>query len=449
VLKRLLNPIMPQALHAGRLPMHLVPILIVAYACLLPREFTIELSGAALFPYRFALILMLPFAIARLAKSPVRPSLIDACAGFASLWFVVSLVSSTSYEAGLISGTSYAIDYGLAYLLGRASVRSAEDMRQLFRYFLPGILALVVLLAAESISHKMLLRPQLAALLGAPDPYIYFRIRYGLLRAMGPFPHPILGGVFLAGMLPMAWYLAHTVKIRLIGCAAALGAIFTVSSTAVFGLVAAVGLIAMDIIQRKLKIPVFPLAGIFIGLMLITISVVSENGLINFAIRHFTFDAGSGYYRMYIWEYGGAEAMQNPIFGIGAHDWARPEGMISDSVDAYWLFIAMTYGFPAVAALSLANIGTIVAIVRSQRFRHSADADAAKAVIVFIAVAIVSGFTVHLWESVISWIALIIGCGVSMASQARYIPGPQVWLRPDSNQHPSWPVLAGQSGHTA
>ena len=429
MLDRIFALIMPQTLHSGTFPKHLIPILIFAYSCLLPREFTVEIQGAALFPYRLTLILMLPFAIARLAKYPVRPSLIDACVGFASIWFIVSLIYTTSYEAGLISGTSYAIDYGLAYLLGRASIRSPEDLRQLFRYFLPGILGLVVLLAAESISHKMLLRPQLATLLGAPDPYIYYDIRFGLLRAMGPFPHPILGGVFLAGTLPLAWYLSHTVRLRMVGCAAALGAIFTVSSTAIIGLVLSGGIIAMNIVQRKMKLPIFPIATLYIGLMLLTISLGSENGLVNFAIRNLTFEAGSGYYRQLIWEYGGAEALANPLFGIGLRDWARPEYMSSETVDAYWLVIAMLNGFPALAATALAMLGAIIAILRTQRFRHSADADAAKSIVLLLVIAAVSGLTVHFWEAINSWIALIMGCGVSLASQARSVPAP-FWHTP-------------------
>lgn len=426
MLDRIFASIMPQTLHSGRFPAHLIPVLIFAYSCLLPREFTVEIQGAALFPYRLTLILLLPFAIARLAKYPVRPSLIDACVGFASVWFIISLIYTTSYEAGLVSGTSYSVDYGLAYLLGRASIRAPEDLRQLFRYFLPGILALVVLLAAESISHRMLLRPFLANVLRAPDPYLYFRFRWGLLRAMGPFPHPILGGVFLAGILPMAWYLAHTARIRLLGCAAALGAIFTVSSTAVIALAIAGGIIIMDVAQRKLKLPVFPFAAAYIGLMLISISVISESGLISFAIRNFTFDAGSGYYRVWIWQYGGAEALANPLFGIGLRDWVRPEGMFNDSVDTYWLLITMLHGFPALAAVAFAMLGTIIAVLRTQRFRHPADADAAKSIVLFLVMAAVSGFTVHLWESVNSWIALMIGCGVSLASQARSVPAPYV-----------------------
>ncbi len=432
---------MPQELHSGRLPHHLWPILLVAYSCLLPPELTFTVQDAALFPYRLALIVSLPFAIARLAQSPVRPSIIDVFAAFSSIWFVLSLTITTSFEAGLVSGGSYAIDYGFAYLLGRASMRSAEDFRLFFRYLLPGILVTVAILAAESLSHRMLLRPYLAQLLGQPEPDIYFRFRFGLLRAMGPFPHPILSGVYLAGTLPLAWYLGHNPRYRLLGCAAAMGAIFTVSSTAVIGMATGFILIAMDMAQRLSRMPVFPLAGIAIVLMLTVISVVSETGLISFAIRNFTFDVSSGFYRMWIWEYGGAEALANPWFGIGLRDWVRPEGMISESVDAYWLLVTMMHGFPVLVSLAMVMLGTLFAIMMTQRFRHPADQDVGKAIMVFIVIAIISGFTVHFWQQINTWLALVAGAGLSLASQARFVPQPQ-WHQPTTGHAPFGAVPA-------
>lgn len=441
-LERIFARIMPQPLHSGRLPVHLIPLLIVAYSCLLPREFTLDIQGAALLPYRLALILMAPLAIARLAQSPVRPMLIDAFAGFASVWFIVSLVVMTSFNDGMITGTSYAIDYGFAYLLGRASIRTAEDLRLVFRYFLPGALALVPLLALESFSHR-LMRPILAGLLNQPQPDVFYDFRFGILRASGPFPHPILGGVFLAGFLPMAWYLAHNTRERLLGCAAAMGALFTVSSTAAIGIMLALAAIVLEIMQRLTRWPIFAVAAVYTVLMLVVISVWSESGLLNFLIRNLTFDAGTGYYRLAIWEYGGAEALANPIFGIGFRDWARPEYMYTGSVDAYWLVQAMSHGLPSPIALGLVMVGAIFGVLRTQRFRHKADADAARAIVVFIVIAIVCGFTVHFWEAVNSWIALVIGGGASLASQARVAPIPQWYVPPPVQQSlPIRPVAA-------
>jgi len=417
--------------------MHLVPILVVAYACLLPRELAITVLDAALFPYRLALILMAPFAIARLAQAPVRPSVIDFLVGFAAIWFVMSLLMTTSVEAGLVSGTANALDFGLAYLLGRASVRAPEDLRLTMWYLLPGILLLVLLLAAESLSHRILLRPMLANLLDLPDPYIFLQARFGLLRGMGPFPHPILGGVYLALFLPFAWYLSHNGWRRLVGCCAALGMIFTVSSTALIGVLIAGGFIVADIVQRLVRLPVVQIMMFVLGMLALAISIGSDSGLISFIIRNLTFDSSSGYYRQAIWEFGGAEALANPWFGIGQRDWARPQFMYSNSVDAYWLVLTMNHGFPALVAVLLAMIGTFVAVWRTQRFRHPADANVGKALMLFMVIVVVSGFTVHLWEAVYCWIIVIMGCGVSLAGQARQAPRPQ-WVIPPSTMVPAW-----------
>jgi len=422
--QELLARIMPSPMLTGRLQKRHLPMLIAAYACLLPRELTVDIADAALFPYRLAILVLAPFAIANIVRSPVKPSFLDLLVVFSSAWYPVSFLMTTSVEAAMVAGLSYGLDVGLAYLIGRSAIRTAQDLRTIFYCFLPGILAVVVLLAAESLSHRMLLRPPLAEILGLPEPYIYFRVRYGLLRAMGPFPHPILSGVFMAIALPLVWYLSHNLKQRLIGCLVAVGAAFTVSATAVLGIFIAVGLIALDVIQRLTRLPVFLFGSLYFAAMIATISIFSEGGLVSFFIRRLTFDSGSGYYRLWIWEFGGAEALANPIFGIGQRDWTRPVGMLSDSVDSYWLLLAMYFGFPQLIAVLAIMLGTIFALLVTQRWRHPADRDVAKGIIFLLIIVIFAGLTVHLWEGVHSWIVLIIGAAVSLSTQARTAPQP-------------------------
>ena len=51
-------------------------------------------------------------------------------------------------------------------------------------------------------------------------------------------------------------------------------------------------------------------------------------------MTYFTFSTTSAYNRIIIFEYGSAEVMRNPIFGIGLGDWIRPVWM-SDSMDNF------------------------------------------------------------------------------------------------------------------
>jgi hypothetical protein len=132
---------------------------------------------------------------------------------------------------------------------------------------------------------------------------------------------------------------------------------------------------------------------------------------------------------MLIWTFGGAEALANPWFGIGMRDWNRPEMMYSGTVDAYWLVNAMTYGFPSVVALALVMIGVIFGLLRVQRHFHGPDVLVTKGLIGFAAIMLISGFTVHLWEAINCWIAMVLGSAASIITQARAVP-PPTWFAP-------------------
>lgn len=416
---RFLAIIMPPALPAAPLPARLVPALVLAYACLLPRELALEVGGAVLPPYRLALFALVPFIAGNLARYPVRPSWIDLCALFASVWFVVALSFSTSADAAVFSGGALGLDFMLAYLAGRSSLHTAQDWRTLFTLLIPGLAGVALVLAAESLSHRFILRPGLAMILERPPPLLNQETRYGLLRATGPFPHPILAGIFLASAVPLAWFMTRSGSHRIIALAAAgLGAIFTVSSAAVLGLAIAFGLIAAQIFQRLTRFPIFLAAGFFLLLALPTIALVSERGLIPFLIRRLTFDAHNAYYRLGIWEYGSAEVARSPWFGIGQNDWIRPLDMTSASVDSYWLVLAMTYGLPMAIAVGLALGGAGLALVRTQRWRADGDRGVASALLFLFLILIFSGFTVHFWEGLHAWMLMVVGGATSLSSQA-------------------------------
>lgn len=424
--ERFLARIMPAQLLPGALAARHLPLIIFAYCCLLPRELQIEIFDAAFFPYRVILLLAAPFAIGSIARSPVRPSLFDLLIIFAALWIPIALYFTTSLEAGLTTGMSWTLDLGLAYLIGRAGIRTPQDFRTVFLVYMPGLLLTVGILALESLSHRLILRPTLATLAGYPIEVFTPHIRFGLLRALGPFPQAILGGVFLASILPLAWYVTHNNWQRLVAATISLGGIFTVSSAAILGLLIAALLIVFDVIQRLYRLPIFLAAGFYAAISATLIEISTEGGLISFLVQRLTFDSQTGFYRMLIWEYGGAEAMAHPLFGIGQRDWIRPVAMANDTVDSYWLLLAMYYGFPAMVAPLLAMIGVMIALLRTQKYRHSADQDCIKGIVFFFIIVIFAGVTVHLWENVHAWIYGMLGAAVSLATQARSTPLPHV-----------------------
>lgn len=397
-----------------------LPAVIVAYACLLPRELTITLGDVDFRPYRISLLLVLPFVWRLLSKRPIKTSIIDLLAAFVAIWHFISFLVVNDLAIAIAEGFSQGADFGLAYLTGRASIRSAADLKQFFLVLLPGLIFIALLLAVESIFHQQFLRPFLAELLNQPSPGTRNEVRMGLMRATGPFPHPILGGVFLASILSIAWYASSSSRSRVLGVCVALSCIFSVSSAAVLGLLVSAGLIVGGLIQRLTRWPIFMVGTLYLLLVGTTISLVSKGGLISFLINRFTFDAQTGAYRKAIWEFGGAEVGRHPIFGIGTADWIRPAWMGGDSVDAHWLLLSMRHGLPLGITFFLVVAGSIYVLLHGTRNKDLPEKLVAAGLAISLVSLVFSGFTVFFWEGVAMWMVLLAGIAVSIGTQARH-----------------------------
>lgn len=393
-----------------------LPAIIVAYACILPRELAVSIGTIELGPFRLALLLVLPLVVRQFVKRPIRITFIDALAAFATVWPLVALVTVDTIDNALIVGVAQGADFALAYLTGRACLHSARDFKLFFAAFLPGIVATGVLLAVESISHRMLLRPLLAQILGQPRPELFSDVRLGLLRATGPFPHPILGGVLLASLLPMAWYATKTRRTQAFGIFGAFCCIFSVSSVALLALLFNFGLLVANTIQRVTRWPIFVVGALYAAFVGTAISLGSESGLISFLSRRVTLDPATARYRQTIWEYGGAEVMRNPIFGIGTRDWIRPAWMVNDSVDAHWLLMAMRYGLPMTVACFLLMAGAVYVVLRGTHRGTGETVNVGYAIGFALASIIFAGFTVFLWEGIATWMLLLTGAAVSIGT---------------------------------
>ena len=124
-------------------------------------------------------------------------------------------------------------------------------------------------------------------------------------------------------------------------------------------------------------------------------------------------DLANAYYRLAIWEYGTANVMKNPWFGVPLDgSWERPDWMYSPTVDHYWLATALSGGLPTVALYILA-IGTLFRAVyanqseqqpiEQRRCRHAWSA--AVLVLCFV------GTTVHFWREIEVFFTLLLGMG--------------------------------------
>ncbi|MBH5321254.1 O-antigen ligase family protein [Aurantiacibacter sediminis] len=435
-------PAKRRVLQSAGLPKHLYFLIIAGYACLLPREFTVSIAGANLPPYRLMLVFSLPFIVQSFQSGGVKVRPFDAVVVLAALWFPIALANTATMRDVFIVGGSQGIDYPLSYLLGRASIRHYRDVGRFFRALIPGLAVIALILAAEAVSGQMILRPLAAQITGQAPPILYEQERFGLLRATGPFPHPILAGLFMATILPFAWYVLRRPAYRAIGLVIAFCAVFTVSSAAVIAGAISGAAIILNWLKRETRLPVWPLALFGASVIALFIELASGNGLLNFLLRNFTLDSGSAFYRRLIWEYAGAEALAHPFFGIGLRDWERLPWMV-ESIDSYWLLLATRYGMPLPALIMVLMVGAIVITLRQSRGRPRYERDIAAAFAIAIASMIVAGFTVFIWENMTCWLLLLCGMAVSLGMEQK--PQKRRVRRPTPRPAFSSPTVDGAS----
>ena len=390
----------------------LIPPALVIYACMLPRELTFEVLGIAFFPYRTALVLMLPYFIFKAIRTNIRPSAVDFLVLFAAVWAVIALTVVENFASASVVALADAIDFILAYFVGRVSIRDGRDLKNLVPLIIPGLLLSTLIMAAESFSHQIILRSSLGQLFGRAETFMVEE-RLGLMRATGPFLHPILGGVFLSSFLPLIWYLIERPWLKAIGIVGITGFFFSLSSTGFLAFIVATGLIVASTTQRVTRLPIFVMLGVGLGALFTAVALISENGLFSFIVRRLTLSSGTGYFRMLIWEHAGAEVLNHPIFGIGTREYSRPAWMISSSVDAHWLLLALRYGFPhMIPSLLVMLIATFVSLRGTLSLQHL-DRMAGYALGFSLVAIIFTGLSVSIWEGVDAWMTMLTGMAIS------------------------------------
>lgn len=342
----------------------LVPLLAVFYSFLfLPPEVQITIFSVNLPSYRIAVLATLVPSLWILLRGRAVANPVDYFVLLMGFWMLVSFMVTYGFERGFVRGTGLLIDTTLAYLVARASVKTPDELRRFLLLCLPGILFAGSIMVVESVSGSLLLRPFFASQFGYLAQYsggeatgtlvLQEEFRLGLLRAYGPFPHPILGGAIMAAFLPIYYFSGLRSWPYLLGVAICFTAFFSLSSAAYLGLMIAVGAITV----QSLK-PYFPrisweaIIGL-LGMLVMVLHVASDNGIISLVSR-LTLTPHTADYRRLIWEFGMINVAQNPFFGIGYQQWERLRWMIGDSVDAHFLLLAMRHGLPVAIFLLVA-----------------------------------------------------------------------------------------------
>ncbi len=390
-----------------------IPVALFFLGMMMPTSVGVSLGGLRLSVFRIVLIVMfIPMLVALFSGKRGQPHLFDGLAlGHAGL-ALVSLIHWGGLSQGIESGGIYIVEFAGAYLLGRLYIRSYEDFHALARAYVGAVVVMLAFTIPEALTSIHILHDGIAAVTGgAPAPFIEQRM--GLERTFGPFDHPILYGVFSASAFSLAYFvLAEKRLTNLRGMALVAGVAVATFLSASGGpyvvLMMQMFVAAWERVFGRITGRWKMLMALF-AVIYLSIDLFSNRTPFHVFVTYFTFSTVSAYNRILLFEFGTAEVARHPILGIGLGDWVRPVWM-SDSMDNFWLLIAMRYGLPAWALLVGLMLGLIIAVGRRKglpvawkRARH------AWAFTLFGIT--VAAATVHLWNALFVLFLFLIGSG--------------------------------------
>ena len=127
------------------------------------------------------------------------------------IWGILSYGFLLEKMSASITRTGYMIDAVGAYFLGRVYFHTREQVQKAVLFL--GLISIPM--AVIFLTERMTGRNLFSELGGVPE---FTVVRDGRLRCQGPFLHPIMAGVFWAGLLPWIaamWYGRQAARFRL------------------------------------------------------------------------------------------------------------------------------------------------------------------------------------------------------------------------------------------
>lgn len=411
-----------------------LPVVTILFVFALVTPIGIVLGPLVLNTTRFILVLAFIPCLLILLSGKRGPLILTDVALFAFiLWFGVVML----YHHGLSSieriGQN-AIDLFGGYLLTRTTVTNAQQFRELVKYL--GLAAALVVPWAllEAVTGRLFLNEILRVMpIWDTIPHVSGPPRLGLDRAQGTFEHPILYGVFTSTLIVLCALVAQS---RALAILAAVGGFLSLSTVALLQIVLQFGALgwnaALRFVRSRWKI-------LLIGFVTtyVLLDLASNRSPLRVFISYATFNASTGYHRVHIWNYGSQNVIDNPIFGIGLNDWARPDWLhFSDSVDNFWLLVAMWSGFPGITFMLGGVAFAIYKVLRRSLPLGSVEARYRMAWVTAMMTLCLATTTVHIWNAAYSYFFFLLGSGIWLL-RASGTPEDMALTEPEADQAPA------------
>lgn len=352
------------------------------------------------------LVLFVPFLLKIIRKEAGRFTVTDVFMLLHAAWITIALAAVHGTQKIPFAGITMVEMVG-GYLMGRVLIRSAEDFRRFVRLMVYAMLFLLPFAVIELITGRIII----AEIIGVAFETIRrgdsATGRMGLERVYAVFEHPILFGMFCSVAFANLFYLVGSKAVFRWG-GLALTSFMTFASLSSAPLLAC-GLQGMMIAWDKITRGSWKIFLILCVVGYVTVDALSNRTPITILIETMTFNAGTGWTRIAIFEYGMQNAMEHPIFGIGFNDWERPH-WLTKSVDNFWLLTTMRFGFVGSGCLIAAFVFHVVAIVRAKTVNPDLRHLKVAYLIAFCATCF-SMLTAHIWGAVGVFVMFYLGAG--------------------------------------
>lgn len=393
----------------------------LGYVMLLPQQFNLLAFDSVIPPYRFYLVAAFLFVLATGVKGRWRMILPDYLMVFGVGWIWVALYNTSELVDFITAATAQTIDIGLAYLFARSAFQSLRDLRMFLLLMLPGLLVMGAITAVESLMHRHLLQPLMGELTGIVRRYP-IDTRMGLMRARGPFAHPILAGAFFASFLPLFWMSGLRGWPRILGIGASFSAVFTVSSAAMLALSVSSVLMIYNWLSGRVANLSWRMFFIVGAIVVFFLEFGTKSGSFNLIMRYASFNSYSAFNRVLIWRYGTDNVIKNPLFGIGYAEWERPYWM-GGSIDHYWLINAIQFGIIPPLMMAIVTVLAILAVLRRAKLENPTDKLTLLGLAIAMSVFAFGIISVSLWLSVQVWFHMMMGIcvGIGYAEAKRRV----------------------------
>ena len=407
---------------------------ILGYIMLLPPQLNLNVMGVVLPPYRLFLIPATLFVVGTSLRGRWKWVWPDYLMLIGTAWIWLALYNTSEFADFVTSSIAQTIDIGLAYFFARATFRSMQDLRLFLVMMVPGLAIFGGFIVLEAVLKRHILQPLVGGLVGVGG-YYPIDERMGLMRSRGPFPHPILAGIFFASFLPLFWMSGLRGWPRIVGLGASMFSFFTVSSAALLAISVSSMLMVYNWLSERFIQLTWRLFFVVSSIVIFALEFGTQSGSFNLIMRYASLNSFSAFNRVLIWRHGTANVAKNPWFGIGYAEWERPSWMVSGSIDHYWLQQAIQFGLLPRITLAVATILAVLAVIRKSQREQRTDKMALRGLAIAMSVFALGIVSVSIWLSTQVWFHMMLGICVSIgyATYAANQPParPRVMLRHD------------------